>query len=869
MIEAQTASEPTLPVEPLLPLPEPAERFLNRELSWLAFNLRVLAQAEDSSLPLLERLKFCAIYASNLDEFFMVRVAGLKDQVAAGVSTPAFDGRSPRAQLSEISDLVDEQARRLERVKFDELLPALATEGVELLDWAELSSDEQVMATKEFEERIFKVLTPLAVDPGHPFPYISNLSLNLAVLVTEPDGSRRRFARLKVPPSLPRFLELPGLRFVPLEQVIAAHLGHLFPGMEIIGGWPFRVTRNADLALDEDADDLLEAVELELRRRRFGRAIRLEVEADMPREVIDLLRRELDLDDADVFLYRGWLDASSYWQLQSVDRNDLKSPMTPGVPAGPLRELEGSRDLFERISRGDIFLHHPYESFSSSVSEFIRLAADDPDVLAIKITLYRTSGDSPIVQALIDAVEQGKQVAALVELKARFDEANNIGWAKRLEEAGVHVTYGLVGLKIHTKTILVVRNERDGVRQYCHIGTGNYNAKTARLYEDCGILTADPVVGEDLTQLFNYLTGYGRDVTYRRLLVAPTMIRPAFDALIQAEMEAPPGQGRIILKMNSLVDPRLIDRLYEAGRAGVQIDLIVRGICCLMAGVPGLSDNIRVRSLLGRNLEHSRIFYFAHGARADLDEAGADPVGNGGSEERFYLGSADLMPRNLDRRVEVLVRVDDDESQQRLREILDVNLADTDLAWEMAADGTYNRVAASEHDHLNTHDELERLAAARAEVVGDPGGRGVGSHRLPPERRVDRTDVKPIRAAGCMVYRRTPVGVEVLVIHRPHYGDWDFPKGKREAGETDLACAIRETEEEAGSRGDVEEELPSDRYQVRGREKIVRWWLMHHTDGSFAPNDEVDEARWLRPEAAAALLTYGHARRLLGYLPNR
>ncbi|MEL7157087.1 MAG: polyphosphate kinase 1, partial [Actinomycetota bacterium] len=679
------------------PITTSPERFINRELSWLAFNSRVLAQAEDESIPLLERLKFCAIYASNLDEFFQVRVAGLKEQVAAGVSKAPPDGLSPLAQLAAIRDEVRVQAWRLEWVHTEQLLPGLADAGIAVLDIEDLSRDELKIARAEFENRIFPILTPLAVDPSHPFPYISNLSISLAVLVDDPDELGYQFARLKVPPSLPRFIELGDERFVPIEQVIVAHLDQLFPGVEVIGGWPFRVTRNADMTLDdEDADDLLEMIELELRRRRFGRAIRLELDQSMPLEAQELLVRELDLDPDDVYLYNGLLDFTGYWQLMGIDRSDLKVPDTPAVTPRRLRDIEDSRDFFDRVRRADLVVHHPYESFSASVSEFIRQASLDPDVLAIKLTLYRTSGDSPIIESLIRAAELGKQVAALVELKARFDEEANITWARRLEEAGVHVVYGLVGLKIHTKTALVVRSEGDGIRRYCHVGTGNYNPRTARIYEDVGILTADVDVGNDLTQLFNYLTGYGRDVAYERLLVAPQSLRQPLEELIDGEIAAPAGTGRILLKMNSLVDADLIDRLYAASQAGVRIDLIVRGICCLRAGVPGLSDNISVRSLVGRYLEHSRIYCF----------------GNGGGEgiPAYYIGSADLMPRNLDRRVEVVIRVDDVPSQERLAEVLTVNLADTALAWELRADDVYHRLDGDE----NTHLVFERMAVERA-----------------------------------------------------------------------------------------------------------------------------------------------------------
>jgi polyphosphate kinase len=671
------------------------ERFVNRELSWLAFNERVLAMAEDERVPLLERLKFCAIFSNNLDEFYMVRVAGLKDQVAAGLNTPAPDGRTPRAQLAAIRDVVERLIDRLERVHLEVLRPALEQAGVRLVDWDQLTTEDAKSLAAEFEERIFPILTPLAVDPGHPFPYISNLSLNLAVEVRDPVLGRSHFARLKVPPALDRFHPLPDGRFVPVEQIIRAHLDQLFPGMEVVGAWPFRVTRNADLTLnDEEAEDLLEAVEMELRRRRFGGAIRLEVAEAMPSETRALLIRELDVDTDDIVDQRGLLDCSSYWQLTSLDRPDLKLPGWSGITPPILQDLEGSEDLFRRIRQRDILAHHPYDSFNATTTEFIRAASTDPKVLAIKLTLYRTSGDSPVIDALIKAAEQGKQVAALVELKARFDEQANIGWARSLEEAGVHVVYGLVGLKIHCKTTLVVRDEPDGIRRYCHIGTGNYNDRTARIYEDLGLLTADPEVGDDLTQLFNYLTGYGRDVRYQRLLVAPQSLRRPLEQLIRNEIAS--EAGRITLKMNSLVDPAMIDLLYEASQAGVQIDLIMRGICGLRPGVAGLSENIRVRSLIGRFLEHSRIFSFANGG--------------GPGVTSYYIGSADLMPRNLDRRVEVLVRVDHPILKGRLQQILDVNLADDTLSWTMDADGRYHRLTAGT---VNAHERFQELAIER------------------------------------------------------------------------------------------------------------------------------------------------------------
>jgi polyphosphate kinase len=676
------------------------DRFLNRELSWLDFNARVLALAEDRFVPLLERAKFLAIFSQNLDEFFQVRVAGLKDQVAAGIGAMTPDGRSPGGQLVDVRERVESLLRRQERIFLDEIVPALSEVGIIFSGWDELDDDDRKYLDEVFEQRIFPVLTPLAVDPGHPFPYISDLSLNLAVVVIDPHADERRFARVKVPLLLPRFVVMPdGERFVPLEQVIARHLDALFPGLTIESHYSFRVTRNADLTLEEEeADDLLEAVEVELRRRRFGRAVRLEVEMDMSDEVVELLQRELDIEDEDIYPMAGPLDLGGLWSVHGLDRPDLKDPVwKPITPARLTDEDDAPVDFFRVLRHGDVLVHHPYSSFSTSVEEFVRQAAKDPHVLAIKMTLYRTSGDSSIIASLIRAAERGKQVAALVELKARFDEKNNIEWARELEKAGVHVVYGLVGLKIHTKTTMVVREEGDGMRRYCHVGTGNYNPKTARLYEDFGLLTCDPEIGADLTQLFNYLTGYGRDMTFNKLLVSPRDLRPRVLDLIQGEIDAPGGAGRIILKMNSLVDAEIIDALYAASGAGVDIDLIVRGICCLRPGVPGLSDNIRVRSIVGRFLEHSRIYHFAHGA---LD---GGPVS--------YIGSADLMPRNLDRRVEALVPVEAPELQDQLIEVLDVNLADDALAWELDASGEWRHVEGDRT--IETHERLHELAVAR------------------------------------------------------------------------------------------------------------------------------------------------------------
>jgi len=673
--------------------------YLNRELSWLDFNARVLALAEDDNVPLLERAKFLAIYSQNLDEFFQVRVAGLKDQVAASIAATSPDGRTPAQQLLDIRDQVDGLNARALAIFTDAIVPGLRANGIVFSRWDELDDDDRKHLDEVFEERIYPVLTPLAVDPGHPFPYISDLSLNLAVIVRDPVTRARRFARVKVPLLLPRFVVTPdGERFVPLEQVIAAHLDTLFPGMDIEGQFPFRVTRNADLTLeDEDAEDLLIAVEFELRRRRFGRAVRLEVDESMTDEIRELLQRELDVDDDDVYQHEGPIDLGGLWSVHGVDRPELRDPVWVPITQSRLASDDDEHvNFFRELRKGDVLVHHPYSSFATSVEEFIRQASVDPKVLAIKMTLYRTSGDSSIIHSLIRAAERGKQVAALVELKARFDEANNIEWARELEKAGVHVVYGLVGLKIHTKTTLVVREEQDGMRLYCHVGTGNYNPKTARLYEDIGLLTCDPEIGSDLTHLFNFLTGYARDVNYKKLLVAPHDLRPRLTELIEHEMQAE-GERRLTFKMNSLVDPELIELLYRASQTGVQIELIIRGICCLRPGVPGLSDNIRVRSIVGRYLEHARIYRFAHGA------ADGGPV--------HYIGSADLMPRNLDRRVEALAPVTDPDLRDQLDEIIDIQLADDIQAWVLGADGTWHK--DDQGGRVDSHRRLQELALAR------------------------------------------------------------------------------------------------------------------------------------------------------------
>lgn len=671
----------------------------NRELSWLAFNGRVLELAADVGVPLLERVRYLSIFTSNLDEFFQVRVSGLHDQIAAGISAAGPDGRSARRQIEEIRSVVLELGARQEEIFAAQVLPALNEIGVELLEFDDLTADEREMIAERFRSRIFPILTPLAVDPGHPFPYISDLSLNLAVVVSNPADREKRFARVKVPNTLERWISLgDSARFVSLESVLAAHLDALFPGMDIVESVPFRVTRNADLTLEEEAEDLLAAVEIELRRRRFGRAVRLEVASSVSQQTLELLMRELDLERRDVYTSSVPLDATSLNAVADIDLGCHKWPQWRGIAEPGLSAKDEPVNLFDVLADREVLLHHPYSSFSRSVVQFVRQASRDRAVRAIKLTLYRTAGESPIIDALIEAAERGIQVAVLIEVKARFDEEANIGWARRLEQAGVHVAYGIVGLKIHSKIAMVVREEADGIRRYCHVGTGNYNHRTARLYEDIGLLTADEVVGDDLADLFNYLTGYSRARDYERILVAPEMLRSRLYQLIDAEIAC--GAGRMILKLNSLVDTEVIEKLYEASNAGVEIDLIVRGVCCLRPGVEGLSENIRVRSIVGRYLEHSRIYHFANGGRT-----------NGGRRSRTYIGSADLMRRNLDRRVEVLLEMSNPDLEDRLLEVLDANLKDDRLAWFLDGSGVWTR----EHGNVgvDVHETLQELARAR------------------------------------------------------------------------------------------------------------------------------------------------------------
>jgi len=671
----------------------PEDRYLNRELSWLDFNSRVLALAADTSLPLLERAKFLAIFASNLDEFYMVRVAGLKRRDEMGLSVRSADGLTPREQLRRIGDRTRQISLRHAEVFLESVRPGLAEEGIHIVTWAELSDTDRTELSNYFHEQVFPVLTPLAVDPAHPFPFVSGLSLNLAVAVKSPEDGGEHFARVKVPDNVDRFVQLKSVgddesvRFLPMEELIAAFLPVLFPGMEIVEQHAFRITRNADMDVEDRDEDLLQALERELARRRFGPPVRLEVADDMTEHMLGLLLRELDVYPGDVVQVPGLLDLSALWQVYGVDRPQLKD--RPFVPAThpAFGERETPKSIFSTLREGDVLVHHPYDSFSTSVQRFIEQAAADPNVLAIKQTLYRTSGDSPIVNALIEAAHAGKQVVALVELKARFDERANIKWARTLEDAGVHVVYGLIGLKTHCKTCLVVRREGSTIRRYCHIGTGNYNPKTARLYEDVGLLTAAPEIGADLTDLFNSLTGYSRKVSYRNLLVAPHGVRKGIIERIEREIAAhgESGNARIRLKANALVDEQVIDSLYRASQAGVRVEVVVRGICALRPGAPGFSENIVVRSILGQFLEHSRIFHFR-------------------AINEFFIGSADMMHRNLDRRVEVLAQVKDPRLTSYLDEIFESAMDPSTRCWELGPDGHWT---AAPQDGRQVRDHQE------------------------------------------------------------------------------------------------------------------------------------------------------------------
>jgi polyphosphate kinase len=685
-----------------------AALYFNRELSWLDFNDRVLQLAEDATAPLLERLKFCAIWSSNLDEFFMVRVAGLHDQVDAGIDSPGQDGLTPSQAIRRIRETVRAQQLRASACLHGDVQPALAGHGVEIVRLAHVTEREREALTERFHRQIFPVLTPLAVGLGRPFPYISNLSLSLAVLVRDPATGHQTFARVKVPKEvLPRFLAVGECRFVPIEEVIAANLERLFPGMEILEHAVFRVTRDADFEISDEADDLLSAVEAELRRRRFGEVVRVEVGDGMQPGMRRLLVDALGVEPEDVFVVDGLMDLADLWSIYGIHGfQDLRDPpWTPVIPPR-LQPDEGSQpDVMAAMREGDVLVHHPYDSFANSVQRLIEQAAVDPDVLAIKLTVYRTSDDTPLIPALIRASERGKQAVCLVELKARFDEQANIQWARKLEEAGVHVVYGLPALKTHAKCALIVRREGDGVRHYVHVGTGNYNPKTARLYTDFGLFTCDDEMGADVADMFNGLTGFARQRGYRKVLVAPAFLRDGILAEIDRTIEAHEAgrPARIVMKMNSLVDGACIRALYRASRAGVPVDLNIRGICCLRPGVPGVSETIRVVSLVGRFLEHSRVYGFQRG--------------DGWS---VWIGSADLMPRNLDTRVELLAPVEDDGQRAELLDAVERCLADDTHSWELGANGEWTRAAADGDEPRDAQRELMELHAARAADAGAP-----------------------------------------------------------------------------------------------------------------------------------------------------
>jgi polyphosphate kinase len=697
-----------------------AARYINRELSWLEFNARVLHEAEDERNPLLERVKFLAIFASNLDEFFSVRIAGLRHQVGTGSAGLSPDGRTAAAQIAASRELVIDLVAR-HSAAYAQVRERLTEAGVRIVDYEDVPEHHEVLRQR-FLDEIFPVLTPLAVDPGHPFPYISSLSLSIAVGLRDPESGESRFARVKVPPSLPRLVEIERHTFVLIDQIIEANLDLLFSGMQIVDAHMFRVTRNADLAIEEDeADDLLLAIEEEVRRRRFGAAVRLEVERSMPPATKDLLLRGIGLAGEDLYEVAGMLDLTGLWALADLDIPELRSE--PWAPVTPVRlappDEDEPADVFAAVRAADILVHHPYESFAASVERFIVQAAADPDVLTIKQTIYRTSGDSPIVHALIGAAEAGKQVVVLVELKARLDEEANISWARKLEQAGAHVVYGLVGLKTHSKAVLVVRREGSFLRRYVHIGTGNYNPRTARQYTDLGLMTCRPEIGADVTDLFNVLTGLSRQQSFRRLLVAPMTMRTRLAELIEREtFHAEAGrEARIVIKTNAVVDVPIMDALYRASQAGVSIDLICRGICMLLPGVPGMSERISVRSIVGEYLEHSRIWHFANGG-----------------EPEWLIGSADLMDRNLDRRIEVATPVEDAEARRRLGEIVDIMLADDRHSWQLGSDGRWLRteVMNGRAGSISAFDVLRDQAMMAGELAATPHRPRSGAGSLDP-----------------------------------------------------------------------------------------------------------------------------------------
>ena len=686
---------------------DPREILVDRELSWLAFNQRVLELAEDKTTPLLERCRFLAIFSSNLDDFYMIRVASLKRKLETGLTKTNTAGFTPSELMKELSAKTNELIDRKTKCFHDDVHLRLSKEGVNIVKWDELTKEERELATDIFNNQIFPVLTPLAIDPSHPFPYISGLSLNLAVVVKNPDSGMELFARVKVPSNLPRFVVTTtgdDRRYIPLEQVITANVSELFPGMEVLNVYTFRVTRNADLELEEEeSEDLLASMEQELLRRKFGPPVRLEIGEGMDPELLETLKDELSVKDEDISRYPEPLDLTGLNQIADIDRPDLKFPAFRNQVAWDLRDVEpdSTEAFFEALKRREVILHHPYESFNSSVVRFVESAASDPKVLAIKQTLYRTSGDSPIVEALIEAAEAGKQVLAVIEIRARFDELANVRWARKLEDAGVHVVYGLVGFKTHAKLSLVVRQESGAIRRYVHMGTGNYNPKTARMYEDFGILSSDPVLGDDVNKLFNQLSGFAPQTSFERLLVAPRTLRSGLLERIQREIDnKKAGKSALIrMKLNSIMDEEFIHLLYKASAAGVEVELVVRGICAIRAGVPGLSENIRVISVLGRFLEHSRIFHFANGG-----------------ENELWIGSADLMHRNLDRRVESMVRINQTDHKRMLLRALDSYLAPTTSSWHMNASGSWDRVTTSSTG--------EQLVDLHQQIINWYGARG-------------------------------------------------------------------------------------------------------------------------------------------------
>jgi polyphosphate kinase len=815
---------------------------MNRELSVLDYLERVLAIACDPNVPLLERVRFVSIVAGNLDEFFQVRVAGLREQLVTGVDAVAPDEMSPAEQLTAIRERCIAIESRIARLLSGEIIPGLADHDLFVSTWEDLRKKQRKELVEMFEREIYPMLTPLAVDPSHPFPYISNLSLNLAVTVRDPTTGLSHFARVKVPPLLPRLVACSGGNvLVPVEAVIASQVDTLFPGREVVATYPFRVTRSAEQAIEEEeAEDLLEAMEELLQTRyRFSRLVRLEVDRSMNDDVLDLLMEEMRIGPADVYVQDGMLALTGLSTLAATGRAELL--LEPWVPTTQpiLGHRTGEERIFDRVDERDILVHLPYESFANSVGAFIAGAANDPDVVAIKQTLYRTSdpddpalgGEQSIVQSLIAAARSGKQVVVLVELKARFDEEANIAWARILEEAGVHVVYGVAGLKTHAKLALVVRREGEVLRRYSHIGTGNYNPKTARLYEDLGLLTADEDIGSDLAELFNVLTGYGRQREYRRVLAAPTSLREGIVSRIRAQA-ALGSSGSITMKVNHLVDPSIIDELYAASQAGTRVELIVRGICCLRPGVEGMSENVTVRSIVGRFLEHSRVFRFGTGEDAE-----------------YLIGSADMMTRNLNGRVETVVPIFQSRLRKRLEELLRVCLADDRLAWELV-DDVWTKVPTT--IGISAHRRFQELAAARSQ--GTPPD---------PDRVLDVPEL--IQAAGGIVARPAD-GSEatVLLVHRPRYDDWSFPKGKLDDGEDPIDGATREVLEETGLECAVGDEIGSVEYADRlGRSKIVHYWAMTPVAGRFASNGEVDQIRWLPYSEALYALTYERDRAVL------